>query len=310
MKPWRNLLLATDFSDASRPAMRRGADLAKQFDARVHLMHGVLLGGAVPVYPMFDTVANMAALREQVLAQAKKSLTELRDQLGLSAERTEIVLREGSFAAPLVLDYAREAAADLIVLGTHGWRGFRHLLLGSVAEEVVRKANCSVITFRPDLPARGDRPKTIVAAVDLSDLSLQLIERARALADLYHATVEVLHVVPEIFFPPQYDLVPVVYPDLGELEERARQSLHQLAQNAGGPPVEAHLSVVRGVPDREIVKFAKAKSADLLVLASRGLTGLDHLLLGSVTDKVLRQAECPVLTLHMDKRREALRAVS
>jgi universal stress protein A len=126
----REVLFATDFSDASRLAGETAAAFARHFGARLHVLH------VVP--PVTDPTSAPAALRDAAAAL----------EPGLS-----IVTAVASGRVPRqIVDYARRNAIDLIVIGTHGRTGFSHVLLGSVAEAVTRQARCRVLTVPASLP--------------------------------------------------------------------------------------------------------------------------------------------------------------
>lgn len=292
----KKVLIPTDFSDSGRPALVRGTDLARQFDARVHLLHVALLADAAPVYPIFNLPADTEKIFEELHRACEEKLTQLARELEVDAETT--VLRHASAAAPAIVKYAEEEDVDLIAMGTHGRRGMRRFLLGSVAEEVVRQAPCSVVTFRPPEDELR-RPERIVAAIDFSEHSRGVVIPARELGSIYHASVDFLHVVPEPNFPVFYEFAAgsAVYANLSELREKAMDALGEMVRETPGAEVDFTCNVRHGDPANEILRFAEETEADLLVVATHGLTGLSHLLLGSVAEKVLRQANCPVLVV-------------
>lgn len=296
----KQVLIPTDLSEAARPAAVRGVHLARQFDAHVHLLTVVLLAEGAPLYPVFTLPPDSQKLYDEMTRSAQKRLEEIARELGIEPQRVTITVAHGNFAAPSILEYAREHDIDLIAMGTHGRRGFRHFLLGSVAEEVVRKAACPVATFRPDVPAEPRRPERILAALDLSEHSASVVEHARALAELYHASVDFVHVLPQPHYPAYYELgaSALLFTDLEETQDKVVDAMQELVRKTKGPAGEYSFSVLKGRAELEIVRFAKERRSDLIVLASHGLTGLSHVLLGSVAEKVLRQADCPVLTVH------------
>ena len=158
----KKILVATDFSEAAEAALSYGRALARAFGARLHVIHVVddmylRLGGDA-------YAAVLPELQQDVERQARERL----DQLVVDNDPTplpiDVIIRDGG-AAPEIVKYAKDADIDLIVVGTHGRGAVAHLLMGSVAERVVRTAHCPVLTVRhpehefviPDLPAASAR---------------------------------------------------------------------------------------------------------------------------------------------------------
>jgi len=134
----KNILIATDFGPASDAALTYGRALAKAFGARLHLLHVAENNFLRP------TIADPHALNEAVERRLYNCLApEDRSEL-----RARAVLKVSDNPAEEIADYARDASIELIVVGTHGRTGVSHLLVGSVAERVVRTAPCPVLTVR------------------------------------------------------------------------------------------------------------------------------------------------------------------
>jgi nucleotide-binding universal stress UspA family protein len=159
-----NILVATDFSEPSEAALAYGQALARTFGATLHVLH-VVDGLAGSVYAAEGYVASLPALQEEIEAAAGAELDERlidNDQPPLPTRR---VLIASSTPALAIVDYAERARIDLIVTGTHGRGAVAHLLMGSVAERVVRTAPCPVLTVRH--PEREFViPDALVAAVE------------------------------------------------------------------------------------------------------------------------------------------------
>jgi nucleotide-binding universal stress UspA family protein len=279
--------------------MVRAADVAHQFDAEVHLLHVVMMVEPA-LYPAFALPPDTTEAREELTQAAERQLRESAKELGILTEKTVVAIRHASAIAPAILDYADETEVDLIGMGTHGRRGVRRFLMGSVAEEVVRKAPCPVLTYRPELESAIERPQKLVAAVDLSDHSLKVVQHAAELARLYHASVDFVHVLPQPHYPASYELGSGagLYVDGPEASRRVKDAMVDLVREALGDTGDYHFHVLRGDAAQKLLAFAEENDSDLVVVASHGMTGLAHVLLGSVADKVVRQAECPVLTVH------------
>lgn len=145
------------------------------------------------------------------------------------------------------------------------------------------------------------RFQKILCPVDFSEHSKAALRMARDLAREHGGRLTVLHVVEPILYPVEYGMAPVPAEDLETTVTRnARERLEELVkEEVGGEPVETR--VVFGAAWQEICRIAEEEGFDLIVLATHGLTGLKHLLLGSVAERVVRHAPCPVLTVKLSE---------
>jgi nucleotide-binding universal stress UspA family protein len=148
----RTILHPTDFSERSQYALALACALARDYGARLIIVHVVRL--PVVAYGEGIVPPNPEVLR----AAAQKELDQL-----LVPVRAERRLEEGDVVGE-ILRVAREVHADLMVLGTHGRTGLRRLLMGSVAEQVVRKAACPVLTVKAPFPETAPQPQLEAAA--------------------------------------------------------------------------------------------------------------------------------------------------
>lgn len=135
------ILVATDFGECSQDALEDAVQLAEKLDAKVHLVHVVTLQNSENAAPL-PSVAL-----EDTAVSAQRKLSAIAEAHRASGHLGEVVVRRGD-PAPTILVAAQDLGADLIVLGTHDRRGLRRLVLGSVAEAVVRRAHCSVLVVR------------------------------------------------------------------------------------------------------------------------------------------------------------------
>jgi nucleotide-binding universal stress UspA family protein len=143
----KNILVATDFSEPAEAALRYGTELARRFDASLHVLHVVddlaAQPDPLPTAPM-DTGSLQTALEND----ARANLAELVPEPDRSALHAHLDITVSDQPARAILAYARDARIDLIIVGTHGRRGLAHFFLGSVAQELVRTATCPVLTVR------------------------------------------------------------------------------------------------------------------------------------------------------------------
>ena len=294
MSRFRTILVALDFSEHAEAALDRGIALARESGATLHLLHAYEVPlGAIPIYDvqvpqsMLDAVRDAAARRIEK-ARAKAEASGVACQVHLTA----------SPPTPAIVDTARALKADLIVMGTRGLSGFQHVLLGSNAERTVRLAPCPVLTLKPGAaPAKFAR---ILAPVDFSKQGEAALALAIELAREHQGELHLLHA---------YDLPAGVAMGYGGaipqsvwdgIEAGARASLEQACEpvKKAGVPFETHLVV--GPATDAILETAKAERADVIVMGTHGRRGFQHLLLGSVAERTLRLASCPVLTIRSE----------
>jgi nucleotide-binding universal stress UspA family protein len=143
----KRILVATDFGEAAGVALTYSRELARQFGASLEVVHvadNVMAGGSGAdgfIVDLSDTQRNLES-------GALRQLDALVDEEARSMLKAKTILLTSNSPALAIVDYAKESQADLIVMGTHGRRGAAHLLMGSVAERVVRIAPCPVLTVR------------------------------------------------------------------------------------------------------------------------------------------------------------------
>lgn len=148
MKQWKTILVPTDFSPCSREAVKLAAEIAQESGGVLHLLHVVEVPAGLEPHSLVhvDGVRNSVTVEQAAHEAAEQLLAEHRGAIG-SAVQVHTLSITGE-AVPDVLAMAEKLGADLLVVGTHGRRGLSHLLLGSVAERLVRLANVPVLTVR------------------------------------------------------------------------------------------------------------------------------------------------------------------
>ena len=143
----QRILLPTDFSELSGAAVKYACELAIRFDADLHLLHTLEIH--TDLTPDFGMGLALPAFINESKVAAEKSLAAVLDPKWSEGRNVVRAVIEGSPRA-VIVDYARDHHIDLIVLSTHGRSGLAHVILGSVAESVVRTAPCPVLTIRPE----------------------------------------------------------------------------------------------------------------------------------------------------------------
>ncbi len=285
------ILWPTDFSTESARAFPYAAALASWHEAEIHVLNVAQDGsadnpGMAEEFPVsVGTLANLL----DVGGQPPQPMNL--EALSLVQERME----ETSPAEGIV-EYADDRDVDLVVVGTRGRRGLQRLFIGSVSEEVLREAPCPVLTVRDTksvAPAWAVR--NILVPIDFSEASEGALRHAKELALTYGAQLTLLHAVEEVVYPSAYGMEPVDLPG-PEVVERVEKSLATLVQNQIGYE-HVVIDATVGYAPSVILDRAERDDVDLIVIATHGRTGLDRVLLGSVTERVVRQASSPVFTV-------------
>lgn len=296
----RRILFPTDFSPCARQAFAPATSLARRYGAELHLLHTLVLHGQEPHEPMFYMPAPEEAY-EGAAAVARQELAALAETATAEGARLVQVVRRDFSAAAGILEYALEAEVDLIVLGTHGRRGPARLLLGSVAEEVMRTAACPVLAMRP--PAGGtNRPVTLLRRIlvpfDFTPAARAALRAAADVARRYGSRLSLLHVVEEPIWPEVYG-VEAASELLAERElarERGELRLRDVAR-ALPADVPYDVEVCVGSPATEILKMVDRPAIDLVVMGTRGQTGVRRLVMGSTAEEVVRLSVAPVMVV-------------
>lgn len=295
------ILCPIDFSDYSRRALDHAVAIARWYKSTVTVLHVSPSAQAAPVGPgpvVFEPILLSPVDRDRLLADTKAfASTESAPGITIDA-----AVREGAVAAE-ILEHAETMQANLLVIGTHGRSGFERLLLGSVAERVLRKARCPVMTVPgrlPDaVPAGPVLYKRILCPVDFSDASLHALKYAISLAQEADGALTILHVVAhELENSSDIDFATAmtVGEFLKEREEALRRRLREQVASAS-EFCRVDSSVAHGKPWREVLRVAAEQHSDLIVMGVQGRGAADLWLFGSTTQHVVREAPCPVLTL-------------
>ncbi len=294
----KSLLVPVDFSECSLRALDYAVSLARQTGGQITLVHAV-----EPRKVFNDSKSAYADWDAWMLQTSRNQLNQLATDRIEELIPVRVELRIGR-SYEVICELARRGGTDLIIIGTHGRTGLKRLFLGSTAERVVRFAPCSVLVVRGK-EAGGDRrfaPRKILVPLDFSGCSKKAVQYAVGLAEAFQARLQLVHVVPTQYASGDFD-----YFDYAMLESELKHSAEkELVATAKRIHARDHLPVetmiLHGRPATEIAQAAQGMGADLIVISTHGRTGIEHALLGSTTEAVVRHAHCPVLTLRLGNR--------
>ena len=289
----KSILCPIDFSDFSAAAYQYALSLAEYYKARIVALHVVELWK----YPFADYAAHAAdyakfsrALNEGGEVQLQRFVKEY----SAAGPQPELVVHLGN-APNCILSFAQSENIEVIVMGTHGRRGFDRLVLGSTTDRVMRKAACPVLVVsNPSHNPLGTgldghcRLSPIVYCTDFSTNSERALGYAISLAAEYSAELTLLHVAE----PPR---------------DRARtqaiiaectEELDKLIPEAERKNLNVRSAVRFGKPYEEIVRHATEAQSGLIIMTARGGDAVDRAVFGSATYRVIQFGPCPVLAIH------------
>jgi nucleotide-binding universal stress UspA family protein len=285
----QNILFATDFSTSAQTVLSHALDLARHYGARLY---------TVNVLPHMPFVEAAQPDPEQTMLLANQQLAALMRSASLKDVEHNELIEQGE--VPEVLSrLVRKHDIDLIVIGTGGRKGLGKLLLGSVAEEVFRNADCPVLTMGPHATRWniGGNLRHILYATDFGPESLHGLPYAISLAEENRARLTLLHVAPEpgVALPePEPGAMPVVDPS--EVVASTEKQLHALIPEGTQLWHEPEYMVQFGPAAETIVRIA-APTVDMIVLGVKRPAALTKHLGEGVAYKVACEAPCPVLSV-------------
>jgi nucleotide-binding universal stress UspA family protein len=274
------LLVCTDDSPASQGALRAALDLAQACGARIVLLY------ALEFFPFFDysqpdalglppaAGQELYELRERT---AREHLEEWRDEAAGQGVEADIRIPLGTPAYTQILAAADEVQPGLIVMGRRGTSGLERLLVGSVTARVIGHTPVKVLVVPRDATLSFAR---LLVATDGSPASQTAGRTALAIARQTQGHLTAITVT-------HGDLDP----------KRAKALVKELAAEAESQGLDLDPLTPGGRPEDAIVEVAAAKHTDLIIMGSHGRTGLKRLFMGSVAERVIGQAACPVLVV-------------
>lgn len=297
----QNILFATDFSEVSDAALPYAEALSLRYGSMVHVAH--VLPDVTFLRPGAPDPAVMGSIYEDAHSLAQEKMQQVANRLKGFPHHT--YLRHGK-PSEVLGEIIDQQAVDLVVAGTHGRTGLGKLVMGSVAEEILRRVKCPVLTVGPKVAdaakvarARGYRDdlpapitiRQVLCTTDFQQPSLEAVSYAISLAREFHARLALLHVIEE-------------YGD--HLHERpgpietALRKLEALVPKQSELRYPPEILAEFGVAAESILRTAEERDADVIVLGVKSAEG--HLnaathLGGAVAHKVIVGASCPVLTV-------------
>lgn len=279
-----NILIPTDGSEVAETAAQKAVSLAERFDAELHVIY--VVEPERLSYIVDDARGELTRRGTEAIERIETQA----DEAGITT--TTAVIDDGEVVHRSILDYAADQEIDLIVMGTHGRGGIGRMVLGSVAEQTLRESPVPVMTVHEDTVIDTSLDSLLVP-FDGSESAMAAVDQAIDLAKTTDGTINLLNVVNYSAISGGEIASGMV---IDALEEAGEQALAAAAERIEENGVMVGDSAVEiGSPFRTIVKYAEQNDIDCIVMGTHGRSGVDRLLLGSVTERVIRQTELPVI---------------
>ena len=281
----QNILCPVDFFPASQRALEYATALARNYEARLHILHVVS-----PVLPTsYEFSINTADLTRSFEQQTLATVEKMGQSARSSGIEVNTAVRTGDIADELKVSIG-ETATDFMVMGTHGRRGFERWFMGSVTERLLRHATVPVLILsdaHADLRVPPDLKKILVTT-DFSEGTNEAMSYSLSLAQEARAEVTLLHVVQHT--PEQAESVK-------PLTEVLAEHLDSMVPDEARDWCEVHSSVEIGTPYQRIIAATEDSDIDLLVMNIHGKGMVERALMGSTAERVIRAVTCPVLAV-------------
>ena len=288
----KSILCPIDFSEFSVAAYQYALSLAEYYHSRLVVLHIVELWK----YPFADYAAyevDFAKASQAIDEGGERRLQEFVKEHSGNVQ-PELAVSQGN-AAECILSFAQTEKMEVIVMGTHGRRGFDRLVLGSTTDKVIRKAVCPVLvvsnsshSLMTTAPDGRHRVSRILYCTDFSLNSEMALGYAVSVAAEYGAELILFHVFEDV-------------PDLVRKEaiiaERTEE-LGKLISEDERKNLNIHRAVRFGKPYEEIVRHAHEAHTSLIIMTARGGDAVDRAVFGSTTYRVIQLGPCPVLAIH------------
>lgn len=281
---YERILVPTDGSTVAAAAADAGVELARRFGAEIHAVNVVGTGDG-PLGGGDERGDELVSLGREAVAAVEERAADA------GIETTTAVVEDADPIHRVLLEYADDHGVDAIVMGTYGRSGLDRFVVGSVAERTLRESPVPVVTVHGQTVV-GPEFDAVLAPTDGSDAALAAVGHAAEFARATGATLHVVHVIDSTAAQAGTGAAAVL-DALEAAGEAALDDAVDRAEAAGVDDVET--SLLQGSPHRAILDYAGERGADAVVMGTHGRTGVRRHLLGSVTERVVRHAEVPVV---------------
>lgn len=294
MEPIKNILVASDFSAPAGAAMQNALVLAKIFNTSITLLHVVTL------FAESDIKDSQISTLNDLFGHLEKKASQKIDAClaGIHSDgiKVDAAMRRGFNVAEEILTFIKKNEIGLVAIGSHGHKPLSQWILGSVADKVTKLADCPVLAVRQRSKNRASLKnyKRLLVASDFSPNSKKALEMAAALAST-ETQIDLIHVIDDSFLAHygssgMASLMPV-------LQHQATETLAHFAQEVLPKKNNCRRVLEVGPVSDKIIEYAHKHHADMIIVGQRSRFTDEPIMLGSVSDHLVRRSKTPVLVV-------------
>ena len=318
----KKIMCAVDFSDFTDETLAYSVAFCKEFHAKLFLAH--IATDVNSSFVHSEIAIDRVTIQREYLTNAQKTLEDMAKKIAIE---NEIVVGKGDPADEICRLALREDI-DLVITATHGKSGIKRLLIGSVTEKLMKTVHCPILVLRSQehkfIPVSDYKMKLrkVLVGCDFSpdsklafDYGISLAQEFQAELYLAHAvkptehielkSSDYINIIPgdyvhwrtSDYFEMQKKVTQENQEKIKTLRSRLERQLYYMVPEECKNWCDPHTILLAGEPYKELIKYAEEQEIDMIVLGIRGHTLLEKLLVGSTTDRAIRQAPCPVLAV-------------
>lgn len=298
---YKNILVATDFSEASRSALRAGIWLATRLGAKLTLAHTLpdvrnLIESASYKGRLDYLYGEGSEFYQEVSQKSQRALREMIHQSNCTHQKIDALTLLGSPYVEITRA-VQQYGFDLVIAGSRGLGDFQRLLLGSTAMRLIRKCPCSVWIVTGD---QQTQPRSVLAATDFSETSQKAVEEGLRIARLADAEFHLLHTIDSMDVPE--DILSLASGTKGEtlrdaVNRESKRRFDDYVQSLHLDMKRCHAHLSFGNAWQEIDRLATRVNADLVAVGTTGRSGIKGVWLGNTAERVLNTCRVSVLAV-------------
>lgn len=285
---YKNIVIAYDDSEFSKAALLESSCWIKRHGGKATLVHSVFFDEEEFVIAP-DQRARRFELGKKICYAAHEQVSV---ELGLNGDLEALVCEGEPFE--VVIDVANARKADLIAIGTHGRKGLKKLFIGSVTSRVIEGSPCDVLVVKKTFRKCTGRYESILLSFDGSKFSRKALDLACELSKIDGSNITAIYVIPRYEEMIEFFATSFIKENLRRDAENIMEKARTIAEAHG---VNMNTKIVEGDEAEKIIDTANGLKNDLIIRGTHGWTGINRAIIGSIAERVIIGAPCPVLVV-------------